>query len=154
MSEHAETTSRSKGRCLCGAIEIDLTDPKPHIDVCHCTMCRQWGAGPFMGVSGASFALNGQDQVAVYCASQWAERAFCKTCGSSLYYRFLPTDHYSFSAGLFDLGQGFTIEKQIFVDEKPSFYDFAQETPMQTGAQVIAEAVAAGVTFPEEANES
>jgi hypothetical protein len=30
------------------------------------------------------------------------------------------------------------LKKQIFVDEKQRFYDFAQKTPMQTGSEAIA----------------
>ena len=42
--------------------------------------------------------------------------------------------------------------KQIFVDEKPAFYDFAQQTPMQTGAEAIAEAAAAGFDLSQQAD--
>ena len=51
------------------------------------------------------------------------------------------------AAGLFhDLG-GATIGEQIFVDELPDYYDFAQQTDMKTGAEIIAEAEAAGFPF-------
>ena len=142
------------GSCLCGAVRIELTDARPQVEICHCSMCRQWGGGPFMGVSSAGFSLSGQDHVISYRSSEWAERAFCRTCGSNLYYRFIPSDHYSFCSGLFDFGETVSISKQIFVDEKPAFYDFAQQTPMQTGPEVIAEAVAAGFTFPDQAEQS
>ena len=49
--------------------------------------------------------------------------------------------------GLFDLPDGFAIKQQIFVDEKPDWYDIAQASPMKTGAEVIAEAKAAGFSF-------
>ena len=131
------------GNCLCGKIHIKLQRAKPLIDVCHCSMCRRWG-GAFAGISGESFTLDGDENIAIYKSSDWAERAFCSCCGSSLWYRFAPTDHYSFLAGLFELPADFKIEQQIFVDEKPDWYDFAQQTAMKTGAQVIAEAQAAG----------
>lgn len=137
------------GTCLCSGVSITLTDAEPLVDVCHCTMCRAWGGGPFMGVSSVGFDLSGSDNVTSYSSSEWAERAFCNTCGSNLWYRFVPGDHYSFAAGLFDLGKSAEIEQQIFVEEKPAFYDFAQTTPMKTGAEVIAEAMAAGHTFDD-----
>ena len=49
---------------------------------------------------------------------------------------------------MFDLPDA-EIEQQIFVDEKPPYYDFAQQTPMKTGAQIVAEAEAAGFSFDE-----
>ncbi len=141
------------GRCLCGAVRIELAEVRPQVEVCHCTMCRQWGGAPFMGVSAASFGITGQHKVTAHRSSGWAERAFCQVCGSNLYYRFLPADHYSFCAGLFNFGDAVSMTKQIFVDEKPVFYDFAQDTPMQTAKEVIAEAAAAGFSFPEQADE-
>ena len=149
----AKAIETATGKCLCGAVTIAAKQMKPLVDVCHCSMCRQWGGGPFMGVSSAEFAVEGREHVTSYASSDWAERAFCSKCGSKLWYRFVPGDHYSFAAGLFDLnGNGDSeveIEQQIFVDEKPAFYDLAQKTPMKTGAEVIAEAVAAGHTFDD-----
>ena len=135
------------GRCLCGAVTVTLDHAKPLVDVCHCVMCRRWGGGPFAGVGGEDFAVEGGERVTTYRSSDWAERAFCATCGSNLWFRFLPADSHSFLAGLFDLPKGFEMEQQIFVDEKPDWYDFAQTTPMKTGAQIIAEAEAQGFSF-------
>lgn len=137
----------AEGHCLCGKVSIRLHQAKRVVDVCHCAMCRRWGGGPFMGMSGDSFEISGEDDVTSYPSSNWAERAFCKNCGSNLWYRFTPTDHYSFTAGVFDIRDGIEIEQQIFVDEKPAFYDFSQETPMKTGAEIIAEAEASGLSF-------
>ena len=137
-----------EGRCLCGAVTITLEGARPLVDVCHCDMCRRWGGGPFGGVSGQRFDLTGDAHVAVFRSSEWAERAFCARCGSSLWYRFVPADHYSFLAGLFDLPPGFAMWRQIFIDDKPDWYGFAQDTPTMTGAEVIAEAKAKGFDFP------
>lgn len=109
-------------------------------------MCRRWG-GPFAGFGAESFAIEGDEQIGIYRSSEWAERAFCRKCGSNLWYRFIPGDHHSFLAGLFDLPDNFAIDEQIFVDEKPRWYDLAQQTTMKTGAEIIAEAEAAGYSF-------
>ena len=137
------------GRCLCGAVTVTLSGARPLVDVCHCAMCRRWGGGAFGGISGAAFAVTGGEHVSVYRSSQWAERAFCARCGSNLWFRFVPADHLSFLAGLFDLPDGFAMWRQIFVDEKPDWYAFAQDTPAMTGAEVIADAKAKGFQFPE-----
>ncbi|MDT8279407.1 MAG: GFA family protein, partial [Erythrobacter sp.] len=115
----------------------------------HCAMCQRWGGAFYAGVKGSDAHVSGEDAITVYRSSSWAERAFCGTCGSNLWYRFLPTGGRSFVAGLFDLPQGFGIEQQIFVDEKPDWYDIVQESPMLTGEQVIAGAVAQGFSFDE-----
>jgi len=38
-----------------------------------------------------SFA--GEENVAVYKSSDWAERGFCKQCGTHLFYRFHGNQH-------------------------------------------------------------
>ena len=142
-----------QGSCLCGAVEIVLKGARPEVDICHCAMCRRWGGSFFGGLKGASFEISGGDAVTSYASSAWAERAFCSTCGSNLWFRFTPSDHYSFLAGLFDIpadiDRRMGIEQQIFIDEKPAWYDLVQTSPMKTGAQVIAEARAAGFDLGE-----
>ncbi len=136
-----------KGRCLCGAVTITLNAARPLVDICHCEMCVRWSGTFLGGLSGKCFTITGQDAVSTYRSSDWAERCFCSICGSNLWYRFVPGDHYSFLAGLFDVPAGLGILQQIFVDEKPDWYDLVQQSPMKTGAEVIAEAEAAGFKF-------
>ncbi|RKF18238.1 GFA family protein [Altericroceibacterium spongiae] len=131
------------GRCLCGAVEIVLEKPDPAINVCHCAMCLRWGGGPFAAVRAANHSIAGEDAVHIYRSSDWAERASCRECGSSLWYHYLPDGHLSFAAGLFTPPAYMAISEQIFVDEKPHWYDFTQQTPMKTGAEIIAETKAA-----------
>ncbi len=140
--DHAVT-----GHCLCGAVTITVEAMTREVDICHCAMCQRWAGAFFAGVKGDAVIVAGEDAVTVYRSSEWAERAFCGTCGSNLWYRFLPTGHRSFLAGLFDLPPGIGIERQIFVDEKPDWYDIAQESPMLTAEETVAEAVAQGFSF-------
>ena len=147
MSEAARLAEPVTGRCLCGAVTITVTAMRSEVDICHCAMCQRWGGAFYAGVKGKAADVTGEDAATVYRSSPWAERAFCGTCGSNLWYRFLPTGGRSFLAGLFDLPSGFGIEQQIFVDEKPDWYDIVQESPMLTGPEVIAEAMAQGLTF-------
>ncbi len=144
MSEATRLAEPVTGRCLCGAVTITVEAMHAEVDICHCAMCQRWGGAFFAGVKGESVAVTGEEAVTVYPSSPWAERAFCGTCGSNLWYRFLPTGSRSFLAGLFDLPAGFGIEQQIFVDEKPDWYDILQESPMKTGAQIIAEMASQG----------
>jgi hypothetical protein len=136
-----------EGSCLCGAVAITLDRVEAELDVCHCSMCQKWTGSMYAGIAAEHVRVAGEEHVAVYRSSNWAERAFCKTCGSSLWYRFVPTGNRTFLAGLFDLPAGVTIKHQIFIDEKPDWYDLAQDSPMKTGAEIIAEAKAAGFTF-------
>lgn len=135
------------GQCLCGAVQIELADPAPHVEICQCDMCRRWGGSFFAGQSGGEALISGEMAVGLYRSSNWAERAFCMRCGSHLWFRFLPTGHRSFLAGLFESARDATIEKEIFVDESAHWTRLPGDHQRQTAAEVIAEAKAAGFTF-------
>jgi hypothetical protein len=91
------------GHCLCGAVSFTSPDTK-EIGACHCGFCRRWGGGPMLAVHcGPDVAFTGEDQIAVYASSDWAQRAFCKRCGTHLYYKLLATGEYFVPAGQPDL---------------------------------------------------
>jgi hypothetical protein len=125
-----------KGHCLCGAVTI-LSPEARDIGVCHCGFCRRWSGGPMLAVHcGRDVRFDGSDHIGVYASSEWAERAFCKRCGTHLYYRLLPTGEYFVPAGAFDTND-FQMASQIYIDRKPGYYAFANQTPMLTEQQVI-----------------
>ena len=135
------------GRCLCGAVTVELADAKDALEICQCVMCRRWGGAFYAALAGESFTLKGEEAITAYDSSKWGERAFCATCGTNIWWRFKPTGNRSFSAGLFDDAAGLAIEKEIFVDEAADWCRLQGDHPRQTGAQVIAEAQAAGFNF-------
>jgi len=142
------TEETLSGQCLCGAVTVKATPEHPHVEACHCSMCRRWGGGAGLGVQcGEDVSFTGEEHIVRYASSDWAERGFCKTCGTSLFYRFTPANTYSLMAGLFEDSSALILAEQIFIDEKPDFYDFAQDTPKKTGEQIIEEAKAAGFVF-------
>lgn len=126
------------GQCLCGAITITTLDKKS-LDACHCGMCRRWGGGPALAIScGSEVQIDGIDKLKVFKSSEWAERAFCGECGTHVFYKLLPTNEYSVPAGLFQNGIEFEFKEQIFIDMKPSYYEFANQTSNLTEAEILA----------------
>lgn len=111
------------GSCLCGAVSFNAKDVQNHIHVCHCSMCRKWNGSPAMAASVGSVTFNGEENIVRYSSSDWAERGFCKLCGSNLFYLLKP-DRYIMWAGAFD-DQFFELDGEIFCSEKPEWYDFA-----------------------------
>ena len=73
----------------------------------------------------------------VYPSSEWAERAFCNKCGTNLYYHQLGSDTYVLSLGLFQGQPNLTFESQIFIDKKPDYYAFANDTENLTEQQLF-----------------
>ncbi|MFZ5661616.1 MAG: GFA family protein [Pseudomonadota bacterium] len=127
-----------EGSCLCGSITVHAPT-ETEINVCHCTMCRRWSGGPLLSVHcGSNLAFSGTQTPVAYRSSEWAERGFCPTCGTHLFYHLLPTDEYALPVGLFR-DPGFELTSQIFIDEKPGYYELANDTPRLTGEQVFAQ---------------
>jgi hypothetical protein len=124
------------GRCLCGAVTLRAT-PEPHVHACHCGMCRRWGGAPMMGVNcGTKVALEG-GQVARHRSSDWAERGFCATCGTHLFYFFVPKAAYIMPVGVFDDQSGLDFAGEIYIDRKPDWYAFAGDRKRQTEAEFL-----------------
>jgi hypothetical protein len=127
----------STGRCLCGAVTFTADEVQTHLHACHCSMCRRWSGSTLMAASVGRVSFEGEENVGVYSSSDWAERGFCKRCGTNLFYRLKP-DSYVMSMGTFDDPEQFTLEGEIFVDTKPSFFDLAGDHERLTEAEFMA----------------
>ena len=128
-----------EAKCLCGSVRMSVNEDFRKVSACHCEMCATWGGGPLMAVHcGSDLNLTGQDSISVFHSSDWAERGFCKKCGSHLYYRFKPNGEYTIPAGLFENQSKFEFEEQIFIDKKPGYFEFSNPTRNMTEAEVFA----------------
>jgi len=134
----SDVTER-QGKCLCGAVAITAKNASNNVGACHCSMCRRWGGGPLMAIDcGTDVSIDGEENVSVFNTSEWAERGFCSKCGSHLFYRLKQTGQHIIAAGIFEDGESLVFDHQVFIDEKPSYYRFANETHDMTGAEVFA----------------
>lgn len=135
MTDKSSTT----GRCLCGNVTYSVAEKVDEFSVCHCNMCRRSASGPFFAVHcGTEVQFDGEDHIGRYKSSEWAERGFCKTCGSNLFYFLIQTGEYMLAAGTFDDQNDQTMSLQVFIDEKPDSYDFTNDTQKMTGEELIA----------------
>ena len=132
-------TKSIQGQCLCGAVKVEATEVKPSIGACHCSQCRQWTSSPMQTVDcGSDVKFSGEENISRYNSSEWAERGFCKQCGSTLFYRLKQNGMHFMAAGLFGDLDGFVFDHEVFIDEKPHFYSFANQTHQMTGKEVFA----------------
>ncbi|MGC3937825.1 GFA family protein [Roseobacter sp. EG26] len=133
----------TSGACLCGAVSYTLTDKPKETGACHCSMCRKWSGGIFLGIEVPSEAVSfdGAENLTSYTSSPWAERAFCKTCGSSIYYRVTaPGPHqgtYHFGYGTLDGATDVPLTGELFIDNKPDGYSFSEKTHQMTTEEVM-----------------
>ena len=136
-------TAERTGRCLCGAVRISVTDAVTDLAACHCEMCRRWTglALVCLGVAERNLRVEGAGNVASYRSSDWAERCFCRTCGSTLWYHLTapgPEHTHYVAAGLLDDLSGMTLSHEIFYDRKPAAFTFAGDTTRSTEADFFA----------------
>ena len=109
-------TERLTGRCLCGEVTIVVAGRHdPSAGACHCRMCQRWTGGLFLCFEAASDAVTVTGPVTRYRSSSFAERAFCKVCGSHLWMR--DTDGAcDLMPGLFDAALEWPLRSEIYVD--------------------------------------
>ena len=139
MAADVAPGQKLSGGCLCGAVRFTAAPVGHDVAACHCSMCRKWTAGPFLALEcGGTIQIADPSSLGIYRSSEWAERGFCTQCGTSLFYRMVGKDFYVVSAEAFDDPSAFQFTSQIFVDEKPPYYDFANATKNMTGPEVFA----------------
>ena len=130
---------KKSGGCLCGSVRFDLDEAITSFGACHCDMCRRWTGGPYLATDcGKGVRFEGEENIGRFKSSDWAERGFCKICGSSLFYFIIPSGDYLMAVGAFDDQDGLDMTSQVFIDEKPDCYGFANETKLMTGEEVFA----------------
>ena len=119
------------GRCACGAVTVRAKVPKT-FGVCHCRTCRRWAGGVWMGVrTMAPPQIDGP--IKIWDSSAFADRAFCEKCGTCIWHRPKMTNAPTLGLGLFDDQSGWTMNRQIFVEEQPEHYAFGDRGVSFTG---------------------
>ncbi|MFC7051312.1 GFA family protein [Hansschlegelia quercus] len=98
--------------------------------VCHCGMCRRWTGGVYMytSIEPASLELSGGDQLRFYASSDFGERGFCSNCGSSLFWRMRDGSGMEVAAQALDDPSSLPFTAEIWMDDKPANYSFANPT--------------------------
>jgi len=109
------------GQCLCGAVRFTAR-VEPGVCACHCTQCQRWtGGGPLFSVRVHDLELSGTEAIRSYRASAWGERAFCGTCGTTLYWRMQGRPIAYAALGLLDDQSGMSVTEEIFTDHRPDW---------------------------------
>ncbi|WP_439346285.1 GFA family protein [Vacuolonema iberomarrocanum] len=84
-----------------------------------------------------NITFEGEESITVYDSSEWAERGFCNKCDSRLFYRLKGSNQHMVPVGLFDDQAPFVFDSQVFIDKKPSFYSFANQTTDMAAAEIF-----------------
>jgi len=124
-----------KGSCLCGAVSFRINGPVQNVTSCHCTQCRKT-SGHYWAATGAQIAdvtFTRDAGLKWYHSSDQAERGFCATCGSSLFWKPDGQARMAISAGSIDGSTGLATTNHIFVADKGDYYLVADGVAQKDG---------------------
>jgi hypothetical protein len=126
------------GRCLCGAVSISAAIDKRALRACHCDMCRRHTSGMFISVATVPGSVAVSGPAKSFQSSEWAERGFCDTCGSSLWYGTIADGVRHPSAGLFEDAAGGEMTIEFFADRCPHGYGLTGDHRKLTTDETVA----------------
>ena len=79
------TDKEYKGRCFCGAVQIEVTGEPAAMGYCHCSSCRSWSAGPVNAFTlwppSAVTITRGAELLGSYHKTENSIRKWCTACG-------------------------------------------------------------------------
>ena len=85
MSRELET----KGRCFCGAVEIQVTGKPVAMGYCHCQSCREWAAAPINAFTlwppTSVTVTRGTEKLGRYQKTERSIRRWCTQCGGHVF---------------------------------------------------------------------
>ncbi len=128
---------RMEGRCTCGAVTIHVDgDYVAALGACHCMMCQRWSGTVFMAFEVAAAAVSVDGPAKSHATSEFAERAFCGTCGSALWLRNIgEAEDYELMPGLFAEAAEFPLISEIYIDRAPHYVPLSGDHPRRTRAE-------------------
>ena len=81
-------TTKYKGACFCGAVQIEASGEPQAMGFCHCRSCRSWSAAPVTAFSlwkpDAVRVTEGAEHIRRFNKSGPSERQYCGKCGGHL----------------------------------------------------------------------
>lgn len=131
-----------QGSCNCSSVKFSAEIEKKTVHICHCNLCQKSMGGPSHTVTimPGSLTIDSEESVQWFKSSDWAERGFCRHCGSNMFFRETGESSGAYqgvSIGMLDDKTGYEIDSHIFVDKKPSYYDFNDKAPRMTEKEFL-----------------
>ncbi len=128
---------------MCGAVRFRADNVPSDFGACYCDSCRRWSGDRFVGVhvDTQNLKVFGGADINSVRSSDWAERAFCRHCGSGLWFRITAgpqAGSTSLSVGLMDDVSGMKLAREFYVDRKTCLHELPEDREQMTTQQVEA----------------
>jgi len=121
-----------EGGCLCGAVRYRALAPYLRCMICHCEQCRKHSGSPclsFVHFPADSFSWIGEEPRR-YRSSAFAERGFCKKCGSTLsMHEEILADRVQIALGSLDDPAAVTPDDHVWTKSRISWFETRDELP-------------------------
>ena len=114
-----------KGKCLCGAVEFELSGAIPNLYQCHCSLCRKVtgssaNAAFRIGASQLHW-IRGESSISKYVTDTGFKSHFCSSCGSPVPNLILDDSAYWVPVGLLDDRGELELVAHLFVGSRASW---------------------------------
>lgn len=121
------------GGCYCGKVRYSARIV-PEVCECHCSQCRKQAGHRYATVDARAGDVDiaGGAAITWFRSSPGAERGFCATCGSTLFWRSRDGDEMAILAASIDAPTGLRVTAHIFVEDKGDYYDIIDGLPQFT----------------------
>jgi adenylate cyclase len=128
-----EKTSLITGRCMCGDVRYEISQPAMGAGLCHCRMCQRFTSAPF-----AAWAVFPPEAVQFtgskpkyYDSSLIAQQGFCGNCGSSLTMRWTrqPSDILAILTLSLDHPEDFAPTQHMGIESQVPWLDMHDDLP-------------------------
>lgn len=132
------TRAEHGGGCICGAVRYRMAGTPRPVVACHCRECRVM-SGHFMAatqVDRADLTIEGAENLTWFRATAYADRGFCRTCGSHLFFQPVGDERISVFAGSLDNPTGLKLAGHIYVAEKGDYYTISADLPWRSEGAV------------------
>lgn len=132
------------GGCACGAVRFTVHGALSEVVACHCQTCRRL-SGYYWAATHADWSdlvVETTRALAWYNSSTSARRAFCRECGSTLFFRQHASATVSISPGALDDASALSTVAHICTAEAGGYYPLPDDVARHTGL------------LPDDANEA
>lgn len=114
-----------RGKCLCGAIEFELSGDVPNLYQCHCSLCRKVtgsAANAAFRIGTDQFAwLSGSEQIREFVTESGFKSHFCASCGSPVPNLTSNNSAYWIPVGLLEESSELELVAHLYVESKAAW---------------------------------